>query len=157
MADILDVIREPLSANGLSFVQLPKSKNELTTMLMHSSGEWMSETYEMTPVKTDPQSMGSVITYQRRYALGAILGLNIDDDDDGNKASKQDQEPVKSSQQQLTDEQEKLLIQAVSMLENVDSIEKVKSVWNSIPELHTNKAFIKSINMAKEKFTRKTV
>jgi hypothetical protein len=56
-------------------------------MLLHTSGEWISESYEMEPTKHDPQGAGSVITYQRRYALGAILGLNIDEDDDGNKAS----------------------------------------------------------------------
>ena len=89
LADILDVIREPLSEAGLSFVQFPKGQCELETMLMHVSGEWMSETYEMKPTKNDPQGLGSVITYQRRYALGSILGLNIDEDDDGNKASEQ--------------------------------------------------------------------
>lgn len=87
LADILDIIRQPLSENGLSFVQFPKGTHELETMLMHISGEWMAETYTMTPTKNDPQGLGSVITYQRRYALGAILGLNIDEDDDGNKAS----------------------------------------------------------------------
>ena len=56
-------------------------------MLMHTSGEWLAESYFMKPSKDDPQGAGSVITYQRRYALGAILGLNIDVDDDGNKAS----------------------------------------------------------------------
>ena len=87
LADILDVIREPLTTNGLSFVQFPCGKYGLETMLMHISGEWLSESYEMEPTKHDPQGAGSVITYQRRYALGAILGLNIDVDDDANKAS----------------------------------------------------------------------
>lgn len=87
LADILDVIRQPLTENGLSFVQFPKDSHGLETMLMHISGEWLSEHYFMTPTKNDPQGAGSVITYQRRYALGAILGLNIDEDDDGNKAS----------------------------------------------------------------------
>ena len=87
LSDILDVIRQPLTENGLSFVQFPKGKYELTTMLMHVSGEWLAESYEMQPTKHDPQGAGSVITYQRRYALGAVLGLNIDEDDDANKAS----------------------------------------------------------------------
>ena len=87
LADILSVIREPLTENGLSFVQFPKGKYGLETMLMHTSGEWISEWYEMKPTKEDPQGAGSVITYQRRYALGAILGLNIDVDDDGNSGS----------------------------------------------------------------------
>jgi hypothetical protein len=82
LSDILEVIRQPLVENGLSFVQFPKGRYGLETMLMHTSGEWMSESYEMEPTKKDPQGAGSVITYQRRYALGAILGLNIDIDDD---------------------------------------------------------------------------
>jgi hypothetical protein len=85
LSDILNAIRKPLADNGLSFVQFPRGRFCLETMLMHISGEWLSETYEMTPTKNDPQGAGSVITYQRRYALGAILGLNTDEDNDGNE------------------------------------------------------------------------
>lgn len=94
LSSILDVIRQPLFENGLSFVQFPKGEHELETILMHTSGEWMSECYSMPPVKNDPQGLGSAITYQRRYALGAILGLNIDVDDDGNEASKPSCNPL---------------------------------------------------------------
>lgn len=87
LADILDVIQKPLSECGLSIMQMPKGENELETMLMHNSGEWILSSYAMRPVKNDPQSIGSCITYQRRYAIGSILNLNIDDDDDANKAS----------------------------------------------------------------------
>lgn len=89
LSAILDVIDAPLQETGLSYVQFPVGKNQLTTLLMHSeSGEWIQGTYEMTPTKNDPQGQGSVITYQRRYALGGVLGLNIDEDDDGAKGSK---------------------------------------------------------------------
>ena len=91
LADILNVIRQPLADNGLSFVQFPSGKYGLNTMLLHTSGEWISESYEMEPTKHDPQGAGSVITYQRRYALGAILGLNIDVDDDANASSEKDE------------------------------------------------------------------
>jgi hypothetical protein len=47
----------------------------------------MEDTYTMIPAKNDPQGLGSAITYQRRYSLGAVLGLNIDNDDDGNATS----------------------------------------------------------------------
>jgi hypothetical protein len=94
LSSILDVVRNPMVKNGLSIVQFPVGKCELETVLMHTSGEWMSGTYEMRPTKDDPQGAGSVITYQRRYALGAVLGLNIDIDDDGNKGS----EPKKESE-----------------------------------------------------------
>ena len=90
ISEILEVIHEPLINNGLSFMQFPKGENELETIVMHTSGEWISEAYYMKPVKADPQAFGSVITYQRRYALCAIFGLG-DEDDDANKVS----EPTK--------------------------------------------------------------
>lgn len=86
---ILDNIQIPLAESGLSFVQFPTGDNGLTTILMHSdSGEYIQAEYFMKPSKDDPQGHGSAITYMRRYALGAILGLNIDEDDDANEASK---------------------------------------------------------------------
>lgn len=84
---IIEAIREPLTKNGLTFVQFPDGENQLTTRLMHSSGEWMQASYQMIPAKNDPQGLGSAITYQRRYSLGAILGLATEEDDDGNAAS----------------------------------------------------------------------
>ena len=88
LSNILDVVNDPLNESGLTFCQFPTDTNGLTTILMHSeSGEYIQATYEMTPTKNDPQGRGSAITYQRRYALAAILGLNIDEDDDGNAAS----------------------------------------------------------------------
>ena len=86
LPEILDAIKQPLIESGLVLTQLP-DENGLTTLLMHESGEWIEATGIMHPVKSDPQSIGSAITYQRRYAIGAILNLNIDEDDDGNKAS----------------------------------------------------------------------
>jgi len=88
LSNILDTINDPLNESGLVFCQFPTGDYGLTTILMHSaSGEFISSCYEMKPIKEDPQSHGSCLTYQRRYALAAILGLNIDDDDDANKAS----------------------------------------------------------------------
>lgn len=87
LPSILEAIQKPLEESNLVFTQHPDGGN-LTTMLIHTeSGEFFRSSYSMNPTKTDPQSIGSAITYARRYALGAILGLNIDEDDDGNKAS----------------------------------------------------------------------
>lgn len=96
LANILDTIQKPLSEANLAFSQMP-DENALTTILIHSeSGEWIESSYVMPVAKqNDPQAMGSAITYARRYALGAILGLNIDDDDDGEKAMGRNNAPKK--------------------------------------------------------------
>lgn len=88
LSNIIEAVTKPLNDNGLSVLQLPSIEG-LTTLLLHESGEWISSV-SSTPVKdaTDPQKLGSAITYARRYALGAILSLNIDEDDDGQKANK---------------------------------------------------------------------
>lgn len=89
LSDIQDGIREPLIKSNLTVKQFPVSENGLVTIIIHSeSGEYIQSEYIMKPTKDDPQQQGSRLTYQRRYALGACLGLNIDIDDDGNKASK---------------------------------------------------------------------
>lgn len=113
LSGILEVISEPLTNNGLSLVQFPEGENGLTTRLCHQSGEWMEATYSMRPAKDDPQGRGSALTYQRRYAVGAILSLNIDEDDDGNAASKngQQKQPIPQPVNVPTTEEKKLLTQ----------------------------------------------
>ena len=93
---IWETIRKPLSDNGLSVAQtmnLIEDKSVLDTTLYHTSGEWISGTQLVNPVKNDPQGLGSAITYARRYSLSAILGLVSDDDDDANVATKPESKP----------------------------------------------------------------
>lgn len=91
LSSVVDAIREPLSANGLSFVQVthPSDKNEIIveTVLMHESGEWLSGTLAMPVSKADAQGYGSAITYAKRYGLQGLLGVPSEDDD-GNAAAK---------------------------------------------------------------------
>ena len=156
LSSILDVIRIPLSENGLSFVQFPKDKNGLETMLMHTSGEWMSATYEMKPTKDDPQGLGSAITYQRRYALGAILGLNIDDDDDGNAASKQNKqvEVKKTQPTSLPPDLDAKLIECITLIENASSIKELTDIFNSNHLLQPNNVFSKALGDSKRKLLK---
>ena len=89
LASVWDACREPLSKNGLSVTQTTRIADNgepvIITTLLHSSGEWMSGELLVKPVKNDPQSVGSAITYGRRYALSAIVGI-APEDDDGEKA-----------------------------------------------------------------------
>jgi hypothetical protein len=85
-----------LTANGLVIVQQIDG-DSLTTTLIHESGEYMTATASMPcAAPSNPQAMGSAITYARRYAYGSILSLDIDDDDDANAAT-QSAPPKKNS------------------------------------------------------------
>lgn len=90
LAECWNTCREALTANEISVIQMPEEINEngrlnITTMLAHSSGQYISSTLTMTVTKLDPQAIGSAITYGRRYALAAMVGL-AQEDDDGEKA-----------------------------------------------------------------------
>lgn len=87
LPDILTAVDPILVQCNLAVVQIPVAENELDTILLHTSGQSISGRFKFTPKDTSPQSLGSAITYARRYALGAILSLNVDEDDDGNAAS----------------------------------------------------------------------
>ena len=85
ISSILEVVKEALSKNGLAVVQAPmpcESGNIcLRTTLMHSSGQWIASQLTMKADNSSPQKIGSVMTYARRYALAAILGVGQEDDD----------------------------------------------------------------------------
>jgi hypothetical protein len=89
LASVWDACREPLSKHGLAVLQ-PVSADgprvTVTTMLVHSSGEWIGEALTMTAQQNTPQGVGSAITYGRRYGLSSMVGI-APEDDDGNAAS----------------------------------------------------------------------
>ncbi len=88
LAAVWDAIREPLTSNGLSVVQLLRDVQngvEVETILLHSSGQQISAVLAMPASKQDAQGYGSAATYARRYALMAMVGV-APEDDDGNAA-----------------------------------------------------------------------
>ena len=91
LGTILSTVNPLLAAQGLVVMQFVLPDSNLCTQVTHESGEFMRSTFPLKPTKADPQGIGSAMTYQRRYALCAILNLSIDDeDDDGQAASKGD-------------------------------------------------------------------
>lgn len=89
LSSVWEACREPLSANGLSVIQTVEGNKEqmfLTTWLGHASGQFIKSRLPMLLTKFDAQSQGSAITYARRYALSAMVGICADEDDDGEKA-----------------------------------------------------------------------
>jgi hypothetical protein len=89
LASIWAVCRAPLTASGLSVVQSIESDDAgpiLSTLLLHTSGQWVESRTPLVCDMKNMQSMGSAISYARRYALAAIVGVVTEDDDDGNAA-----------------------------------------------------------------------
>lgn len=89
--DVLNLVRPLLTKQGLSVLQSPSGDGErisVTTLILHESGEWIeSDSLTLKADKATAQGAGSAITYARRYALSAMLGISSEDDDDGNYAS----------------------------------------------------------------------
>lgn len=91
LASIMDACRDALSRNGLAVIQTTGIEDGvlmLYTTLTHISGESVTGAYPIVPQQATPQGYGSAMTYARRYALAAIVGVVADDDDDGNEASR---------------------------------------------------------------------
>ena len=91
LAAVIDCSKEALAKNGLSIVQIPSGKPpfvQVTTMLMHKTGQYITGEITLKSRSDSPQDMGSAITYAKRYALSAMLNIAADDDDDGNASSK---------------------------------------------------------------------
>jgi len=90
LTSIVEAVKEVSHKNGLSYSQIgiPSDGAGVRTILMHKSGQWLASDVCVKPVKEDPQSFGSAMTYARRYGLQAIYGLSAEEDDDGNAASR---------------------------------------------------------------------
>jgi len=92
LAAVLEVAMPALNANEIALVQGNRwdtSNNGfyITSMLMHSSGEWIKSEIRMPIAKKDAHGIGAATTYGRRYLLSSMVGV-AQADDDGNGAIK---------------------------------------------------------------------
>lgn len=85
LENVVSVVKDVFSQQGLSFTQAPGSLTDgaltVSTRIMHTSGEWMESDFQMPLAKKDPQGTGAAISYACRYALMAVCGLPATDDD----------------------------------------------------------------------------
>lgn len=85
LASCYEASRSVLSKCGLAVVQLPGRREDgtttLMTVLLHASGEWLGEEAGVKIAQETPQTVGSALTYLRRYAYSSALGLATEDDD----------------------------------------------------------------------------
>jgi len=98
LGSVISASRPVLAKHGLSICQMPVSNENkvgIETTLMHTSGEWMSETL-LVPLVDEKgnsliQTVGKDLTYLRRYAWSSFCGLYADEDTDGNGPAPQPQ------------------------------------------------------------------
>lgn len=90
LASVWSACRTALTKHGIAVAQPIDSDDAgkvfVETMLLHSSGQYITGRFSIQPGKPDAHGVGSAITYMRRYALAAMVGV-APDDDDGNAAS----------------------------------------------------------------------
>jgi hypothetical protein len=85
LAGGLDIVRKTLSQQEIAVVQATRCEAGqvfLTTLMVHASGEWMSSEWPVCAVRDTeaPHRMGTALTYARRYALFALVGIAGEDD-----------------------------------------------------------------------------
>lgn len=108
LENVAEAITQTATKYGLAFSQhatTTESGNvSVGTIVFHESGEYIEyPPLILKPENTKPQSIGSAITYAKRYALSAIFGITSDKDDDGNKANgngEPQKQPQKRNQKQ---------------------------------------------------------
>lgn len=100
--EIIEAVRRPLAEQGLAFFQSVVSEGDrigVRTLLMHSSGEFIESDVLFLPgMNANAQDAGGAITYAKRYALTAALGLAADDDDDAQQVTQQQREQQQGHQ-----------------------------------------------------------
>jgi len=116
LGDVMEACKDVLNENGITVLQ-PINGNFVETVLLHSSGEWItSETPIVSKVTTtkkdngdfvttlsDPQATGSAISYARRYGLQSMLFIPAEDDD-AERAVSRESSPVQTSNPVVTEE-----------------------------------------------------
>jgi len=86
--DLLNEVKPLLEAEGLILIQPIKGNEVFSIIIDAESGDEIEDSYMKIPENiTDPQKLGSCVTYFRRYTLKSLLAI-AEEDDDGNKASK---------------------------------------------------------------------
>lgn len=115
LAAIRDAVIPALSKHGVAVTQFTDFRDGtsvLVTRLMHESGQWIEGAYPLTQ-QTNPQAMGSQLTYARRYNLSAIAGISADEDDDAEIATANKNEPTSA----ITADQVRTLRAAINEVE----------------------------------------
>ena len=138
---VMDTCRDALIENGIWLCQYPVPVEQpnaigLVTKLTHAeSGQWQSSLAVVPLPKADPQGMGSAMTYARRYALTAMLGM-VTEDDDGEGAKNGKKSPTRPKLPVITPESQKARHRDPSAANNISNTSNRPSAsLESLPSL----------------------
>jgi hypothetical protein len=114
LASIVSVARAPLAENGIAVLQGAFTEGEkvsIRTRLIHSSGQWIECCTSATARDAEPQAVGSVITYLRRYGLSSMVNVATEDDDgaQGKRPDSKDNRNTAAPSDKATEAQRKKL------------------------------------------------
>jgi len=101
LAAIWNVVRKPLSENGLAVIQPLVQRGDgvfVRTILAHEAGEVIRQELFAGNVNQDIKDLGGKITYVRRYCLSSMLGIASEDDVDSNGQAAGDGPPMNDGQ-----------------------------------------------------------
>lgn len=123
LSGVLATVQTTLSQNGLAVAQILNGDN-LITLLTHSSGQWLRSICPIGTYKTQ-QDRGSAITYTKRYAICAMLGIASDIDDDGNAATTAD----KKKAPDMAQADENIALAEAEAVNSREAFEAYQSRW----------------------------
>lgn len=150
LAAVRAVIREPLAVNDLAIMQFPRTRQgfvEVETMLIHKTGEFVSETLELPVSKFDAHGIGSGITYGRRYGLMSVLCLAAVDDD-GNAAT--EKAPAAPTKKAEPDARELAVLSKAMVEASALGVEALTAKWRTLTTDQRTSIDPKSIKEWKE-------
>lgn len=107
LPDVVRLTRPALAAHGLVVLTPIVEGPAVKVLIVHQSGETLDLGSFPFPAGRDAQATGSAVTYHRRYALLAALGIAADDDDDGHaatQAARRPERPVETVPASVADE-----------------------------------------------------
>lgn len=173
LANILKEVKPLLARYNLSVVQSTRSDSSTSahnaiaddflvtveTMIMHSSGQFIvtevtvpGAKKEKSGVKLDAQTVGSAITYGRRYGLSAALNISTDDEDDGNVL-------VNGNTRFKNLETNNKVIKPEMALEeikrNIDATITIQDLEKFKKDLHQNYTYTTDVKLLKDLFKKK--
>ncbi|MBR1171384.1 ERF family protein [Bradyrhizobium liaoningense] len=149
LASGLEIVRKSLSQQEIATIQTTRieistAQIHLTTLLAHSSGEWIASEWPVCAAKEveAPHRMGAALTYARRYALFALVGISGEDDLDAPDAPATAPGAEPRAPFGATTKPAKGVLNRAPMLQPQRSAELREQLLNEVEALRTNKALL---------------